>query len=43
MNSMQDFALLTQAAEYIVGMIGLLLFALLWKALSKPAKREARS
>ncbi|HEY3295568.1 MAG TPA: hypothetical protein VGL38_09015 [bacterium] len=38
MNSMQDFALVTQAAEYIVGMTGLLLFALLWKALSKPKK-----
>ena len=42
MNSMQDFALLTQAAEYIVGIVGLILFALLWKALSKP-KKEAHS
>ncbi len=42
MNSMQDFALVTQAAEYIVGMTGLLLFAFLWKALSKPKKGEAR-
>jgi len=42
MNSMQDFALVTQAAEYIVGMTGLLLFALLWKALSKPKKGAHR-
>ncbi len=40
MNSMQDVALVTQAAEYIVGMTGLLIFAILWKALSKP-KKEA--
>jgi hypothetical protein len=40
MNSMQDLHLLTQAAEYIVGMTGLVVFALLWKALSKP-KKEA--
>ena len=38
MNSQQDFALVTQAAEYMVGMTGLLLFALLWKLLSKPKK-----
>jgi hypothetical protein len=41
MNSMQDFALVTQAAEYIVGMAGLLIFVFLWKALSKPSQRRA--
>jgi uncharacterized membrane protein YuzA (DUF378 family) len=39
---MQDFALVTQAAEYIVGMTGLFLFVLLWKALSKPKKEGVR-
>lgn len=39
MNSMQDFALATQAAEYLVGMTGLIVFIFLWKALSKPSKR----
>jgi hypothetical protein len=41
MNSMQDFALVTQAAEYLVGMTGLVLFIFLWKALSKPSQRRA--
>lgn len=34
MDNLHDFSLLTQAVEYIVGLVGLLLFIPLWKLVS---------
>lgn len=36
MDNIHDFHLATQAWEYIVGIIGLLLFVPLWRAISRP-------
>lgn len=40
MDNLHDFSLVTQAAEYIVGMIGLLLFIPLWKLVSPRRDHE---
>jgi len=38
MTNLHDFSLATQFGEYIVGIIGLLLFVPLWKLINKPRK-----
>jgi len=42
MDNMHDFHLVTQAWEYVVGIIGLLLFVPLWRAISRPGKSAGR-
>jgi hypothetical protein len=40
-HNLHEFALATQAGEYLVGLLGLLLFIPFWRLLMKPPRRSA--
>lgn len=40
MHTLYEFTLVTQAGEYIVAILGLLLFVPFWKALNHKPKRR---
>lgn len=40
MHNLHEFALASQAAEYIIGLLGLLLFVPFWRILHKPSSRS---
>ncbi len=39
MHNFWEFTVVTQAGEYLVGIIGLLLFVPFWKGLNRPKRR----
>ncbi len=38
METFYEFTLVTQTGEYLVGILGLILFVPFWKALNRPSK-----